>query len=164
MAGEIGHIVFDPRGPLCKCGARGCLEAIASGPGLVVRTQAALDAGRQSRLRQISPDPASLTTRMIFEAADQGDALAVEIIEDTGRYLGQAVAQLIMFFDPTLVVLGGGLAQAGPRLSDAIHRELARQAALSFVFRDQYRPDKVQVSQLGTDVALLGAAALVLPR
>lgn len=164
MAGEIGHTVFDPHGPLCKCGARGCLEAIASGPGLVVRTQAALAAGRASRLGQVDPEPAPLTPRLIFEAADQDDELAVEVIEDTGRFLGQAVAQLIMVFDPTLVVLGGGLAQAGPRLVDAIHRELAHQAALSYVFRDQYRPDKVQVSRLGADVALLGAAALIMPR
>ena len=162
LAGEIGHLVFDPDGPLCKCGARGCLEAIASGPGIAARAREGLAAGRVSVLETVLGQRGAVRAHDVFAAADAGDAWAAEVLAQTGRTLGQAVATLLMLFDPAVVVLGGGLAHSGPRLIEGIHAELARQAETSLVLREQYRPDKVVVSPLGDDAALLGAAALVM--
>lgn len=161
MAGEIGHLVSDPDSLLCKCGARGCLEAIASGPGIAARAQQAVDARTPTALRDMAAG-GPVTTRMVFAAADAGDEVAQTIVERTGQYLGGAVKTLIMLYDPEIVVLGGGLAQAGNRLTAAIIREVDRLAAESYVFRDLWRPDRLAVSVLGPDVALLGAAALAL--
>lgn len=161
LAGEIGHLVFDPASLPCKCGARGCLEAIASGPGIAARAQQAVDAGMPTALRDMAA-AAPVTTRMVFAAADAGDSVALAVIERTGQYLGRAVEHLIMLYDPDLVVLGGGLAQASDRLTIAIVGELDRLAAESYVFRDMWRPDRLAASALGPDVALLGAAALAL--
>lgn len=161
LAGEIGHLVFDPDSLPCKCGARGCLEAIASGPGIAARAQAAVAAGRNSALRDMA-GAGAITTRLVFVAASEGDPLAREVVERTGLYLGRAVQHLIMLYDPDVVVLGGGLAQAGDLLNLAIVAELDRLAAASYVFHDMWRPGLMQVSALGPDVALLGAAALAL--
>lgn len=161
LAGELGHLVADPDSLPCKCGARGCLEAIASGPGIAARAQQAVDAGAATTLRELAAG-GPVTTRMVFAAADAGDALAQAIVERTGQYLGRAVEDLIMLYDPDIVVLGGGLAQAGNRLTAAIVRELDRLAAESYVFRDMWQPERLAVSALGPDVALLGAAALAL--
>ncbi|MFN8497605.1 MAG: ROK family protein [Anaerolineae bacterium] len=164
LAGEIGHTVFDPRGPLCKCGARGCLEAIASGPGIAARGQAAVDEWQPTQLAEMANDAGGpVTTRMVFEAAAAGDAVAQGIVEATGVTLAEAVQQLIMFFDPQLVVLGGGLVGVGDALTAPIYQDLARRAAESTTFAEMYAPQKVRLTALGNDVALLGAAALVAP-
>ncbi len=161
MAGEIGHLVSDPDSLPCKCGARGCLEAIASGPGIAARAQQTVDGGTPTALRDMAAG-GSVTTRMVFAAADAGDETAQALIERTGRYLGRAVETLIVLYDPDIVVLGGGLAQAGNRLTQAIIHELDRLAAESYVFRDMWQPERLAVSALGPDVAVLGAAALAL--
>ncbi len=161
LAGEIGHLVFDPDGPLCKCGARGCLEAIASGPGIAARAREGLAVGRASTLDDVLTRCGAVRAHDVFAAADAGDAWAAEVLDATARYLGQGVGYLLMLFDPAVVVLGGGLAHTGPRLIQGLHAELARQAGISSVLRVQYHPDKVVVSPLGDDAALLGAAALV---
>ena len=161
LAGEIGHLVFDPDGPLCKCGARGCLEAIASGPGIAARAREGVQAGRVSALGEGLARTGTVRAHDVFAAADAGDAWAAEVLAQTGRYLGQAVAILLTLFDPAVVVLGGGLAHSGPRLLAGIHAELARQAEQLPALRAQYHRDKVVVSPLRDDAALLGAAALV---
>ncbi len=164
LAGEVGHTVFDPQGPVCKCGARGCLEAIASGPGIAARGQAAVDAWEPTILGEMAADAGgAVTTRMVFEAASAGDAVAQGIVNATGATLAEAVQQLIMFFDPQLVVLGGGLTGVGDALAAPISRELARRAAESTTFAEMYALEKVRLTALGTDVAILGAAALVAP-
>lgn len=164
LAGEIGHTVFDPQGPLCKCGARGCLEAIASGPGIAARGQAAVDEWQPTQLVEMADDVGgAVTTRMVFEAAAAGDALAQGIIQATGATLAEAIQQLIMFFDPQLVVLGGGLTGVGDALAAPIYTELARRAAASTTFAEMYAPQRVRLTALGADGAILGAAALVAP-
>ena len=162
LAGEIGHTVFDPQGPVCKCGARGCLEAIASGPGIAARGQAAVEAWAATMLSEMAADAGGVvTTRMVFEAAAAGDAVAQGIVDAAGATLAEAIQQLIMFFDPQLVVLGGGLTAVGDALAAPIYRSLAERAAVSTTFAEMYAPEKVRLTALGTDVAILGAAALV---
>jgi predicted NBD/HSP70 family sugar kinase len=162
MAGEVGHAVIDRHGPRCKCGASGCLEALASGPAIAARAEAKVKSGRKSALMQtLAADPGQITAEKVFEAAANGDRLAMETIEETGAYLAFAIQLLIMTLDPQLVVIGGGVAQAGDVLLGQIRRSLERQAAESYVFRDVFRPERVQLTRLGPDAGILGAASLV---
>jgi glucokinase len=161
MAGEIGHAVIDRHGPRCNCGAQGCLEALASGPAIAARAAAKANTGQKSSLVQTAAQQESITAEKVFAAAANGDPLALETIEETGGYLADAIQILIMMLDPQLVVLGGGVARSGDLLLSPIRRSLAHQAAQSYVFRQAFAPERVQVTRLGGDAAILGAASLV---
>jgi len=143
---------------------QGCLEAVASGPAIAAQATAAMQAGRKSLLQELAAGAqGGVTAEMVFEAATQGDLVAQEILENVGTYLGLAIHGLIMSFDPQLIVLGGGVAQAGNPLLEAVRRALARQATESFVFREMFQPERIQLTVLGKDAGILGAAALVTP-
>jgi glucokinase len=162
MAGEIGHAVIDRQGPLCKCGVKGCLEALASGPAIAARAEAKVRTGRKSVLVNTqAAEQGQITSEKVFEAAAKGDQVAMETVEETGAYLAFAVQLLIMMLDPQLVVIGGGVAQVGDLLLGPIRRSLGHQAAASYVFRDVFSPERVGLSRLGADAAILGAASLV---
>ena len=112
IAGEIGHIVVQRDGPLCTCGNRGCVEAIASGTG-IARAARELAAN----------DPASALNRFeapsaeeVVQAARAGDELAMSILDNAGTYLGIAIGTLVNLFNPQLIVLGGSVLKAGPLL------------------------------------------------
>ncbi len=150
LAGELGHITVDPQGPMCPCGQRGHLEALVAGPALVRAARRALADHPSSRLHDASP----LTGEAIARAAHEGDALAQRILEDAGRYLGQALADLCHIFNPEVVILGGGVSRSGPWLWEAARRTLADR-----LMQPGYLPDLVP-AQLGDDVGLLGAYAL----
>ena len=162
MAGEVGHAVIDRQGPRCKCGASGCLEALASGPAIAARAQAKVKSGRESALMQTpATKQGQITAQKVFEAAANGDRVAMETVEETGAYLAFAIQLLIMTLDPQLVVIGGGVAQAGDLLLSQIRRSLAHQAAESYVFSDVFNPERVQLTGLGSDAGILGAVSLV---
>jgi glucokinase len=165
MAGEVGHAIVDREGPRCKCGATGCLEALASGPAIAARAETKIKSGRTSVLmRTPAAGQGQITAEKVFEAAANGDRVAMETVEETGDYLAFAVQLLIMMLDPQLVVIGGGVAQAGDVLLGQIRRSLARQAEESYVFKDVFRPERVQLTRLGSDAGILGAVSLVAPR
>lgn len=162
LAGEIGHLVIEPDGPLCACGARGCLEAIAAGPAIARRAMAALEAGLNSSLADRSRAASGLTAERVFAAATGGDALAREILDAAGDAIAYGIAVLALSVNPEVITLGGGLASGGGPLGDAIHAGVARWRERSPVFREALDGDSVQVSALGHDAAVLGAASLVL--
>ena len=142
-AGEIGHFVVDPQGPICRCGNRGCLETLASGPALL-------------RLVQASRDD-ELTVRQMIELARDGDAGCRRAIADAGQVVGGVVAGLVNLFSPEMVVIGGDLGEAGDLLLDPL-REAVRRDALPAAAADL----KVVAGELGERANLLGALALVL--
>ena len=142
-AGEIGHFVVDPQGPICRCGNRGCLETLASGPALL-------------RLVQASRDD-ELTVRQMIELAREGDAGCRRAIADAGQVVGGVVAGLVNLFSPEMVVIGGDLGEAGDLLLDPL-REAVRRDALPAAATDL----KVVAGELGERANLLGALALVL--
>jgi predicted NBD/HSP70 family sugar kinase len=142
-AGEIGHFVVDPQGPICRCGNRGCLETLASGPALL-------------RLVQASRDE-ELTVRQMIELARDGDAGCRRAIADAGQVVGGVVAGLVNLFSPEMVVIGGDLGEAGDLLLDPL-REAVRRDALPAAAADL----KVVAGELGERANLLGALALVL--
>jgi glucokinase len=161
MAGEIGHAVIEPNGPRCKCGTRGCLEAVATGPAIAAQAYAAIQAGTATILKEMaSQNDEQLTTEMVVQAAAQGDRVALAALDEAGHYLGKAIFNLILHYDPQMVLLGGGVSNAGVLILDPIRRELENMMLWSFSAREIINPDKVVLSHLGQDVAILGAAAV----
>lgn len=113
-AGEVGHSTVEPSGFLCGCGNRGCLEAYASGPAIATLGVRAVRQGRTTILRDlVENDLNRLTPEVIVRAAEQGDAIARQILDEVGGYLGIGVANLITLFSPDVVIIGGGVAEAG---------------------------------------------------
>lgn len=161
LVGEIGHTTVLPGGRRCACGGQGCLEAQAAGPALARNAHEALEAGRVSRLRDLQALGAPLTTEQIVLAANQGDQLAQEIMSEAGRQIAFALYLLAMAYDPQLMVLGGGLAQAAGPLIPTIQGELARWAERAPLFREIYAPEQVRLTALKGEAGILGAAALV---
>lgn len=161
MAGEIGHAIIERNGPRCKCGTRGCLEAVAAGPAIAALAISAIEAGSETSLRDMAKANKGLVTaEMVCQAARQGNHVAREIFEEIGSYIGLGVHMLIMLYDPELVVLGGGVTGAGDLLLNPIRRELKRLATWSYVAKEMLKPEMVRLTALGRDVGILGAAAL----
>lgn len=164
MAGEIGHTVLERGGVLCKCGGHGCFEALASGPAIAARAARKIRGGRTSLMLQTSgANTIELTGEAVFQAASQGDEVAVETLEEVCEYIAIAIQFLALAFDPQIVVLGGGVAQAGKPFVEPVKLALGRLAEESWVFAKIYSASFVQVTQLGGDIGMLGAAALVAP-
>jgi glucokinase-like ROK family protein len=159
-AGEIGHNTIDIHGPLCSCGNYGCLEALASGPAMVERTKQAIQQGRKSKLfDKLEGNLDELTGEAIYEAALDGDLLAIDVLADTGRFLGVGLANLINTFNPSRIILHGGVTRAGRFIIDPL-LETVRSRALE-------RPAEqvsIVVSQLGKRATLIGAFTLVLKK
>jgi predicted NBD/HSP70 family sugar kinase len=142
-AGEIGHTMVYSDGPICRCGNRGCLEAIAS--ARAVAQQLSL-----SRHEEIS-------TRRLLELSDSGDAAARRLIGDAGRAIGIAVANLCNIVNPECVVIGGDLALAGDVLLDPV-RQVVRRSAIPSAAEDT----EIVAGVLGERAEMLGALALVM--
>ena len=128
-AGEIGHTTIDTEGRRCKCGNYGCLEAYASGPNIAMRAVEELTAGAVSRLADyVGGDLRQVTAQTVYQAAHDGDDLALEVVNDTAKFLGAGIANLLNIFNPEVVVVCGGVTLAGDHLFDPLRREVARRA------------------------------------
>jgi glucokinase len=158
-AGEIGHTVVDADGPLCGCGRRGHLEALASGRAIARMAAEAVASGRPTALAAVGADPARLSAEVVAEAARHGDAVAREIYQRAGFYVGVGVANVLNLLNPRTVVIGGGVSKAGDLLLDPVRRT-ARQLAFDRPARDA----EIVPAALGDDVGVVGAAAVVLER
>jgi glucokinase len=129
VAGEIGHTTIDLTGRYCRCGNYGCLEAYASGPAIAQRAREALERDEISSLRRIvDGDLTRLTAATVYDAAKMGDALARELVRDTATFLGAGIANLLNLFNPDVVVIAGGVTQAGEPLFDPLRAEVRRRA------------------------------------
>lgn len=152
LATELGHITVLPDGPICSCGRRGHLEAIASGTAIARRVSEMIAAGQASTLAGQSD---TLTARRVAEAALQGDQLSREAFSYAGRFLGQAVSDFLHMFNPAIVIFGGGVSQAGPLLFDPMKQSLSEH-----IMNASYLEDlKIAAAELGDDAGLLGALA-----
>jgi glucokinase len=129
VAGEIGHTTIDTEGRRCKCGNYGCLEAYASGPNIALRAIEAMEAGAETRLASyVGGDTSKITAQTVYEAAHDEDELALEVVNDTAKFLGAGIANLLNVFNPEVVVICGGVTLAGDRLFTPLRRETARRA------------------------------------
>ena len=160
VAGELGHMTVDMDGPLCGCGGVGHLEALASGTGIANAARAALDAGTEAPAlariaARIAPQP--LAAVHVSEAAADGDAVAVAILERARRAVALAVVSIVNVFGPDVVILGGGITLAwGDRLLGP-----AREAVAATAFRIPGQRVRVVPAALGDDVGLIGTVPLV---
>ncbi len=152
--GELGHVTVEPDGLVCGCGNAGCVEAYASATGIVRRTESRLESGGASvLLEDWRAGRIAITARVLHEAAKQGDRLAQEIIEETGRYLGIAVASMVNVFNPAVVSFSGGVARYGRMLFGPMRAEVKRRA-----FPALTRRLRMVRSRLGENCGVIGAA------
>ncbi|MDB5036327.1 MAG: Glucokinase [Chlorobi bacterium] len=159
-AGEVGHITVQTGGPRCPCGNRGCLEMMASGTSTARRAREALEAspGDGAILRRLAgDDPGMITSALVLRAAHEGDRLAAEIWEGTAEYIAIGVGSIIHILAPQIVVLGGGVAQAGEYLLEPVRRRLRDHGTYMPLGRI-----RIEGARLGHDSALIGAATLAL--
>ena len=156
MAGEFGHMIVEPDGPLCNCGTRGCLEAVVSATAVIRRGREAVAAGRPTVLSR----HASLTARDVYAAAAAGDAVAQEIVDTVGAELGRALRTIIVAYDVDAVVLGGGVTRAGSQYLRPILAEWERQHAVAQFARTMLRPEMIRIADTTRNMGAWGAAAL----
>ena len=133
-AGEIGHTTIDPTGRRCKCGNYGCLEAYASGPAIAERAREELEVdGDSILLEMVEGDVSRITAQTVYEASKRGDQVALEVVRDTAHFLGVGLSNLINVLNPDIVVVAGGVTQAGDQLFDPLRAEVRRRAFKSAV-------------------------------
>ena len=155
FAGEIGHQIVDPHGPPCPCGKRGCWERYASGSGLGRLARDAAGAGlAASVVARAGGDPDSIRGEHVVAAAAAGDSEAEAILGEFARWIGLGLANLANVLDPELIVLGGGLVNAGELLLRPIRRAFAE-----FVEGSEERSDvRIVLAALGVQGGAIGAA------
>ena len=146
FSGEIGHCAVVANGPVCLCGKRGCLETLVSARAIVQAAEAALAKGEETSLRSATPLDAAAVT----EAAREGDAVAQGILAVVGEHLGVGISYLVNILDPQMIVLGGGLMEAGDMVLEATRASMESHAR-----KGSRIP--VVVSALGDDAGLIGA-------
>ena len=145
MAGEIGHVIFESQGPLCRCGQHGCLEAISAGSAIT---------------RQYADGDGTAET--VFRAAKQGDPAARKVIERAAEGVARAIQLLVMAYDVQKVVLGGGVLNAGDAFLQPIHESLATMRDQSDLAKRMLPPGKVVTAPPEAEVARWGAVLLAL--
>ena len=141
-AGEVGHISVDPNGPRCRCGQRGCIEALAGGGAVAARWARA----------------GAFPVRDVFDAADAGDPIALSLRGDLAYGVASAVRVLVLTDDVDTVVLGGGVSTLGARLLGDVTEVLEKSAAESAFLRSLNLPQRLEILPAGSPAAALGAA------
>jgi predicted NBD/HSP70 family sugar kinase len=129
ISGELGHIVVEKDGPLCKCGNHGCLESLASGEA-IARQAEALVTGTSKLAELCGGDPAKIDARMVFEAAEAGERGAKKIIDTAVEYIGIGLAAAVNMLDPDRMILCGGLMRNGPGLFEQIKADMEKHIML----------------------------------
>jgi glucokinase len=158
VAGEIGHTTIDTEGRRCKCGNYGCLEAYASGPNIALRAVEEIEAGAESQLSAIvDGDLGKITAQTVYQAAADGDELALEIVSDTAKFLGVGIGNLLNVFNPEVVVVCGGVTLAGDHLFEPLRRETARRA-----FKPAVSACRIVPGALSGTAGVYGAAKVFL--
>ncbi len=156
MAGEIGHTLMVPNGPTCKCGKKGCLEAVASGWAILSKIKSGLKEGRKSTISdEVHSHSTRQAVRAVFEAAKSGDEFALEVITQVGENLGLATAAIVNYADPELVIFTGCVIQE----SGGMVLEIIRRVVEEQVVDSKYRMIQIKEGALGKDACLIGAAA-----
>lgn len=159
IAGEIGHIPVEEDGPWCSCGNRGCLETLASTAAVLRRVQERLAEPRLMSSLRGPYERGELTLAAVVEAAEAGDKLAFQIMDETGSYIGKVLAIALTILGPEMVVLGGPLARSDSIMLAAVQRQV-RLRALEHVSRDI----RIVCDDQGEFTGAHGAALLALDR
>jgi len=155
-AGELGHTVIKEGGPLCICGNRGCLEAMASGMAMKKEAQKLLDEGVKSIIADELERGERITLKMITEAVLKGDKVASKLVYDTGVHLGVGISNVVNLLNPELIILGGTLMRARKILTETIVNSIKTHC-----LPKPSSEVRVEVSKLGDNAGVLGASTLV---
>lgn len=157
-AGDIGHIGVDPNGPICRCGNPGCLEMMAAGPAIAYRATEAAQSGQSAILAQkLSAAGGTLRAEDVGAAAREGDRAAIEIIQSSGRMIGDVLAGLVNFFNPSMILVGGGVANIGNQLLASIRQAVLRRSTALAT-----RELNISYSPMSTEAGVTGAIHLAL--
>jgi glucokinase len=163
FAAELGHVRVVPDGHRCGCGNRGCWEQYASGRALVreARELARSDTPMAARLLELAGgDADAIEGPHVTQAAEEGDPAAVELLADLGRWLGEGIASIVAVLDPSMVVVGGGVSEAGDLLLEPARAAFRRQLTAR-----GHRPEpEIRLATLGNDAGMIGAADLARSR
>lgn len=151
VAGELGHIIIEPDGVQCACGGYGCLEAYASATAVALRFKEARSAGRKHT------NEYSITAKDVYEEACKGDKIAKKIMDETGRYLGIGIVNIMHIINPDIVVIGGGMSEAKDLLIRPILDEINKRA-----YKVAREGTKIAFAELGNDAGMIGAAGWAL--
>jgi glucokinase len=155
FAGELGHIISVRDGRMCGCGRKGCLEAYCSATGIVLTAEEWLSQRNdETILRQYA---GHITAKMINDAALEGDKLAQDVFEYTGKILGQTLADMVVITSPEAIIFFGGLARAGDLLFSHVRKHM--EDNMLNIFKDKVA--LLQSALPDADAAILGASALV---
>jgi glucokinase len=152
LAAELGHVIVDPDGPVCSCGRRGHLEAYGSGTAIAHYVAEQLAQGAPSELAMIKTPSA----RDISQAAEHGDALARAALQRAGEYIGLGIANYLTIFNPSIIILGGGVSRSGPYLFEPLRSAVAERA----LDPEYLNGLVITTAALGDDAGLTGAAVL----
>jgi glucokinase-like ROK family protein len=156
-AGDVGHICVDTEGERCHCGNRGCVEAMAAAPAIVRQATQAAQSGESPALAAVLAERGALDAEAVGAASRAGDAAANRIIQRAGHWIGQMLASVVNFFNPSHVFLGGGITRIGPLFLAAVRQSVyQRSLALST------RHLEVQYAPLAGQGGVVGAGALAL--
>jgi glucokinase len=154
---ELGHITIDFNGPRCGCGKYGCLEAYASGPAIAAMGLKAVVQGLTTRIAELCENDLNrITPKLIEQAANAGDEIAIDIYEKAGFYLGVTAANVCVAIGPRRIIIAGGVSRAGDLLLNPIRRTLLERVSVMPV-------EQVEVvqSQLGDNAGVIGVACWV---
>ncbi|NIO20560.1 MAG: ROK family protein [Candidatus Aenigmarchaeota archaeon] len=156
-AGELGHVAIVDDGELCRCGHYGCLETVTSSQAIVGRAQATAKNNPHSALHRFIKKTEEINTEVVSKALMDGDKELHQIVDEAGRYLGMAVANLVGILNVQCIVIAGSAASFGQTLLDPIKREVKRRSLAALADETN-----IEITSLGPDIVILGAAALLL--
>jgi len=158
-AAHVGHQIIVPDGPQCGCGQRGCLEAIVSGKSIARRAREMLENTRKSTMLELSNnDLKGLTSKEVFDAARLKDPLAAEIVEETVKYLGIGIINVINTTDTKVVILGGGVMKSSDLILEPLRKYIEEHSFMAIS-----RGTDIRLSRLGTSVGTIAGLSLVMP-
>lgn len=154
-AGDIGHIGIEGEEELCPCGNKGCLEVVAAGPAIAKKAKAAAKNRESEFLLALLNKKGDITAEDVGQAVKNNDRAAIEIVKSSGQKIGQVVSRLVNFYNPSLIIIGGGVAKIGNYLISAVREEVLRRST-SLAVQDL----KIELSQKNDEIGVIGAAAM----
>ncbi len=157
FAGELGHIMVNPDGPVCGCGNEGCLETYASASAIAryARNRARVE-HVPTKMRELVNTIDEITSKTVYLAARDGDEVALEVVERAGKYLGIGISTLVVAFNPEIVCIGGGGSGFGDMLLDHARKQLSHR-----VFFHSYFQTPIVRAKLGEEAGIVGAAGML---
>jgi len=153
---ELGHVLALSDGPVCSCGVRGHLEAVSSGTAIAKWVAEQIQEGATTSIIMEPDSDELISGAVIAEAAQQGDDLAIQAFQRAGKFLGQSIADFLHIFNPTIIVLGGGVSQSYGLFANELESAMRTHVMVSTYLDDL----SIAIAELGDDIGLMGALAL----